>query len=159
MKLLAFLFLHLLCFFACSLICLSIENMLVLDGNLKSVYSSRKNYYKSQRSQMCIPFKKRKLFNCSSSDTNSNGYIRSDDTCYSPKNDTNQSVSCSSSGMSQGFTLNDFLPLKLILWTTWFNCFWNQLLNKFQIFDACYQFGKCTKCPSSKTRKSECRFP
>ncbi|KAH1145415.1 hypothetical protein AAZX31_15G036300 [Glycine max] len=69
----------------------------VLDGNLKSVYSSRKNYYKSQRSQMCIPFKKRKLFNCSSSDTNSNGYIRSDDTCYSPKNDTNQSVSCSSS--------------------------------------------------------------
>ncbi|KAG5114774.1 hypothetical protein JHK82_038043 [Glycine max] len=72
----------------------------VLDGNLKSVYSSRKNYYKSQRSQMNIPFKKRKLFNCSS-DTNSNGYIRSDDTCYSPKNDTNQSVSCSSSGMSQ----------------------------------------------------------
>eukprot|EP00256_Glycine_max_P054683 XP_014621570.1 telomere repeat-binding protein 1 isoform X2 [Glycine max] len=68
----------------------------VLDGNLKSVYSSRKNYYKSQRSQMNIPFKKRKLFNCSS-DTNSNGYIRSDDTCYSPKNDTNQSVSCSSS--------------------------------------------------------------
>ena len=117
MKFPAFLFLHSLCFFACSLICLSIENMLVLDGNLKSVYSSRKNYYKSQRSQMNIPFKKRKLFNCSS-DTNSNGYIRSDDTCYSPKNDTNQSVSCSSSGMSQGFTLNDFLPLKLILWTT-----------------------------------------
>ncbi|TKY48409.1 Telomere repeat-binding protein 5 [Spatholobus suberectus] len=72
----------------------------VLDGNLKPVYSSRKNYYKSQRSQMNIPFKKRKLFHCSS-DTNSNGYIRSGDTYYSPNNDTNQSVSCSSSGMSK----------------------------------------------------------
>ncbi|XP_029128740.1 telomere repeat-binding protein 2 isoform X2 [Cajanus cajan] len=72
----------------------------VLDGNMKPVYSSRKNYYKSQRSQMNIPFKKRKIFNCSS-DTNSNGYIRRGDTYYSPKNDTNQSFSCSSSGMSK----------------------------------------------------------
>ncbi|KAL2332142.1 hypothetical protein Fmac_019723 [Flemingia macrophylla] len=73
----------------------------VLDGNVKPVYSSRKNYDKSQRSQMNIPFKKRKLFNCSS-DTNSNGYSRRGDTSYSPENDTNHSVSCSSSGMSKG---------------------------------------------------------
>ncbi|KAK6646069.1 hypothetical protein PHAVU_L006443 [Phaseolus vulgaris] len=72
----------------------------VLDGNLKPVYSSRKNYYKSQRSQMNIPFKKRKLFKCDS-DTNSNGYIRSGDTYFSLKNETNQSVSYSSSGMSK----------------------------------------------------------
>ncbi|XP_027929276.1 telomere repeat-binding protein 5-like isoform X2 [Vigna unguiculata] len=72
----------------------------VLDGNLKPVYSNRKNYYKSQRSQMNIPFKKRKLFKCSS-DTNSNGYIRSGDAYFSLKNETNQSVSYSSSGMSK----------------------------------------------------------
>ncbi|KAK7335779.1 hypothetical protein VNO80_27817 [Phaseolus coccineus] len=72
----------------------------VLDGNLKPVYSNRKNYYKSQRSQMNIPFKKRKLFKCGS-DTNSNGYIRSGDTYFSLKNETNQSVSYSSSGMSK----------------------------------------------------------
>ncbi|XP_027342541.1 telomere repeat-binding protein 2-like [Abrus precatorius] len=73
----------------------------VLDGNLKPVYSSRKNYYKRQRSQMNIPFKKRKLFNCSSV-TNSNGYFRSGGTYYSPENDMNQGVSCSSSGMCKG---------------------------------------------------------
>ncbi|KAK7402194.1 hypothetical protein VNO78_14256 [Psophocarpus tetragonolobus] len=72
----------------------------VVEENLKSVYNSRKNYYKSQRSQMNIPFKKRKLFNCSS-DANSNGYNKSGDTSYSPKNNTNQSVSCSSSGTSK----------------------------------------------------------
>lgn len=63
---------------------------------------------------MNIPFKKRKLFKCSS-DTNSNGYIRSGDAYFSLKNETNQSVSYSSSGMSKGFTLNDFLPLELNL--------------------------------------------
>lgn len=111
MELLAFLFLHLSCFFACSLICFSIENMLVLDGNLKPVYSSRpNNYYKRQISQMNIPFKKRKLFNCSSA-SNSNGYIRSGRTYYSPENDMNQGVSCSSSGMCKGFTLNE-IPIQ-----------------------------------------------
>ncbi|KAJ1406900.1 Ubiquitin-like domain superfamily [Sesbania bispinosa] len=70
----------------------------VLDGNLKPVYSSRKNYYKRRRSQMNIPFKKRKLFNYSSV-SNSNGFIRSGHTYYSPENDMNQGVSCSSSGM------------------------------------------------------------
>ncbi|KAK7272062.1 hypothetical protein RJT34_28437 [Clitoria ternatea] len=70
----------------------------VLDGNVKPVYNSRKNYYKHQRSQMNIPFKKRKLFNCSSV-TNSNGYIKSGGTYYSSENDMNQGVSCSSSGM------------------------------------------------------------
>ncbi|XP_017425418.1 telomere repeat-binding protein 5 isoform X1 [Vigna angularis] len=83
-----------------SVICFSIGNVLVLDGNLKPVYSNRKNYYKSQRSEMNIPFKKRKLFKCSS-DTNSNGYIRNGDTYFSLKNETNQSVSYSSSGMSK----------------------------------------------------------
>ncbi|CAJ1955702.1 unnamed protein product [Sphenostylis stenocarpa] len=72
----------------------------VLDGNLMPVYSSRKNYYKSQRSQMNIPFKKRKLFKCNS-DTNSTGYIRNGDAYYSPKIEANQSVSCSSSGMGK----------------------------------------------------------
>ncbi|XP_061359388.1 telomere repeat-binding protein 5-like isoform X2 [Gastrolobium bilobum] len=67
----------------------------VLDGNLKPVYSSRKNYYKHQRSQMNIPFKKRKLFHCSSV-SNSDGFIRSGGNYYSPGNDINQDPGMSS---------------------------------------------------------------
>lgn len=85
--------------------------MLVSDGNLKPVYSSRRDYYKRQRSEMNIPFKKRKLFNCSSG-SNSNGFIRSGRTYKSPENDMNQGVSYSSSGISKGFALNNLLVFK-----------------------------------------------
>ncbi|CAJ2660882.1 telomere repeat-binding protein 2-like isoform X4 [Trifolium pratense] len=66
-----------------------------VDRNFNTVYSNRKNSYKRQLSQMNIPFKKRKIFDCSST-SNSNGYIRNDNTYYSTKNDMNQGVSCSS---------------------------------------------------------------
>lgn len=35
---------------------------MILDRNLKPICRSRKGYYKRQRSQMNIPFKKRKIF-------------------------------------------------------------------------------------------------
>lgn len=37
-----------------------------LDGDLKLICRNRKGYYKRQRSQMNIPFKKRKIFQRSS---------------------------------------------------------------------------------------------
>ncbi|KAK7261488.1 hypothetical protein RIF29_27801 [Crotalaria pallida] len=64
----------------------------VLDGNLKPVYSGMKNCYKLIRSESNIPFKKRKLFNCSSV-SNSDGFIRSGGTCYSHANVKNRGVS------------------------------------------------------------------
>ncbi|CAL5200151.1 unnamed protein product [Lathyrus oleraceus] len=70
----------------------------VLDRNFNTVYNGRKNSYSHQISQMNIPFKKRKIFDCSST-SNSNGNIRSGRTYYSTKNDINQGVSCSSSRM------------------------------------------------------------
>lgn len=79
--------------------------MLVLDRNFNTVYNGRKNSYSHQISQMNIPFKKRKIFDCSST-SNSNGNIRSGRTYYSTKNDINQGVSCSSSRMRKGLTLN-----------------------------------------------------
>lgn len=108
-----FLFLHLSCFFACSLICSPIENMLILDGNLKPVYSSRKNYYKHQISQMNIPFKKRKLFNCSYA-SNSNGYIKNGRTYYSPESGMSQALSYPSSQMCKGFTFYEILLFKAL---------------------------------------------
>lgn len=79
--------------------------MLAVDKNFNRVYNSQKNYHKRQISQMNIPFKKRKIFDCNST-SNSNGNIRSGCTYYLPNNDTNQGVSCSSSRMRKGFTLN-----------------------------------------------------
>lgn len=70
----------------------------VVDRNFNRVYNSQKNYHKRQISQMNIPFKKRKIFDCNST-SNSNGNIRSGCTYYLPNNDTNQGVSCSSSRM------------------------------------------------------------
>ncbi|CAI8592325.1 unnamed protein product [Vicia faba] len=68
----------------------------VLDRNFNTVQNGRKNSYSHQISQMNIPFKKRKIFDCSAT-SNSNGNIRSGRTYYSTKNDINQGVSCSSS--------------------------------------------------------------
>ncbi|XP_058762120.1 telomere repeat-binding protein 2-like [Vicia villosa] len=70
----------------------------VLDRNFNTVHNGRKNSYSHQISQMNIPFKKRKIFDCSST-SNSNGNIRSGRTFYSTKNDISQGVSCSSSRM------------------------------------------------------------
>ncbi|XP_012571588.1 telomere repeat-binding protein 3 isoform X2 [Cicer arietinum] len=70
----------------------------VSDRNFNPVYSSRKNYSKRQISQMNIPFKKRKIFDCGST-SNSNGDVRNGCTYYSPKNDMNQGGSRSSSWM------------------------------------------------------------
>lgn len=88
--------------------------MLVLDGNLKPMYSSMKNCHKRLRSQMNIPFKKRKIFNCSSV-SNSNGYIRRSGTYSSPENGKNRGVSCLSHRMRKGFILDGFFMFKLIL--------------------------------------------
>ncbi|CAL0304152.1 unnamed protein product [Lupinus luteus] len=57
------------------------------DGDFKPTYHSKKYCYKRQRSQMNIPLKKRKLFNCSSV-SNSNRFIRSGGIYYSPENDS-----------------------------------------------------------------------
>nr|XP_025673778.1 telomere repeat-binding protein 5 isoform X3 [Arachis hypogaea] len=79
-----FLVSHAVC--SCSLICFSIGNILVevMNGNLNETYTSRKNFYKRQRSEMNIPFKKRKIFNCGSF-SNSNELVRSGGT-YDKKN-------------------------------------------------------------------------
>jgi hypothetical protein len=106
--------------------------MLLVDRNFNTVYSNRKNSYKRQLSQMNIPFKKRKIFDCNST-SNSNGYIKNDHTYYSTKNDMNQGVSCSSARMRKGFIL---LMKSLYLRPQKFNGLRSTLLNKFQIFDA-----------------------
>lgn len=80
--------------------------MLVLDGNLKPIYHSRKNCYKRQLSQMNIPFKKRKLFDRSSV-SNSDGFIRSSGSNYSPENGMNQNTSGPRD--QEGMSLNCFL--------------------------------------------------
>ena len=87
--------------------------MLILDGDLKPTYHSKKNCYKRQRSQMNIPFKKRKAFNrCSI--LNSNRFIRSGDMYYSHENGMNQDASGSSTGMRECCALNGFPLFKLI---------------------------------------------
>ncbi|XP_015952244.1 telomere repeat-binding protein 2 [Arachis duranensis] len=75
------------------------------DETLKPTYSSKKNYYKRQRSQMNIPFKKRKQFHCSSV-SNSSGFIRSADIYYSPESDCGIPVLESPLGCRRGDPVN-----------------------------------------------------
>ncbi|KAE9616600.1 putative transcription factor MYB-HB-like family [Lupinus albus] len=67
------------------------------DGDFKPTCHSKKYCYKRQRSQMNIPLKKRKLFNCSSV-SNSDGFIRSGGIYNSPESDMSHNTSCSSPG-------------------------------------------------------------
>ncbi|OIV99395.1 hypothetical protein TanjilG_17205 [Lupinus angustifolius] len=67
------------------------------DGYFKPTYHSKKYCYKRQRSQMNIPLKKRKLFNCSSV-SNSKGFLRSGGIYYSPVNDMSHNAPGSSPG-------------------------------------------------------------
>ncbi|KAG7946958.1 hypothetical protein I3843_14G068600 [Carya illinoinensis] len=53
------------------------ETLSIFDGDFKSICHNRKGYYKRQRSQMNIPFKKRKFFECSSV-SNSDRWISCD---------------------------------------------------------------------------------
>ncbi|CAL0329145.1 unnamed protein product [Lupinus luteus] len=65
------------------------------DGDFKPTYHCKKYCYKRQRSQMNIPLKKRKLFNCSSV-LNSKGFLRSGGIYYSPVNDMSHNAPGSS---------------------------------------------------------------
>ncbi|XP_019448621.1 PREDICTED: telomere repeat-binding protein 5-like isoform X2 [Lupinus angustifolius] len=67
------------------------------DGDFKPTFHIKKYCYKRQRSQMNIPLKKRKLFNCSSV-SNSNKFIRSGGIYHSPENDMSHYTSGSSPG-------------------------------------------------------------
>lgn len=50
----------------CSFKLIFFLRLMSLDGDLKPIFRNRKGYYKRQRSQMNIPFKKRKIFQRSS---------------------------------------------------------------------------------------------
>ncbi|KAJ7980839.1 Telomere repeat-binding protein [Quillaja saponaria] len=65
------------------------------DGDLKPIYRNRKNSYKRLRSQMNVPFKKRKLF-YGNYVSNSDGCIRSDGISCSAEKGSNGDASGSS---------------------------------------------------------------
>lgn len=113
----------------------SIGNMLILDGDLKRTYHSKKNNYKRHRSQMNIPFKKRKLFHCNST-SNSNGFISSGSIYCSSENGMNQEISGSSHRMHKGVIFIWLSPIQIDLYFASGFMGLKSLLSKSQNFNA-----------------------